>query len=449
MAEETLHAALNEILASAKVETVAKAIGTSKSYVTMIKKGKEIPTDVTLAALARKYAPDRLPELLCRAAWARAQRQEHRPEDQQKPQKLGKEQKPPPKPKKVDPEAMELLKKTLKAMAEYPPPVPPLAITHPRTLRDFPHGFYPLTIITGDKREHQPDRLTAGDLGVVSATPADTRWVLGLGLGPSVTMHVDRGLHSYTAEQLISRYAETNLLVVGGPATNHLTRRINRTALFQFNHNRNVDQHIDEAIDKAKALRDAQDFDGLRKHLTASHEDLTGQIVALFEGGVFSPLYGNSHVVRPSDVANPVPTLGIVTFAENPWYAEKRLGEGQPNDHKYVSIIVAGIRHEDTACALRCLTRDEKREGTFVRRPFGGVIEVASNQQMPFSEQIENARWTWREDGQDDQTDVAKYRRAMLDCFEKIEEALTKGELSHLQLTAEEARKCHDLLEAL
>src|SRR5689334_12121833 len=39
-----------------------------------------------------------------------------------------------------------------------------------RTLEDFPESFYPLVIVTGDKREDSASRITLGDFGAVSAS---------------------------------------------------------------------------------------------------------------------------------------------------------------------------------------------------------------------------------------------------------------------------------------
>ena len=58
----------------------------------------------------------------------------------------------------------------------------PIIKSSGRTLCDFPDSFYPLAIISGDKREDSESRITAGDFGAVSASPAEFRWLCELGL---------------------------------------------------------------------------------------------------------------------------------------------------------------------------------------------------------------------------------------------------------------------------
>jgi transcriptional regulator with XRE-family HTH domain len=53
-----------------------------------------------------------------------------------------------------------------------------------RTLADFPDSFYPLAVISGDKREVSQSRINFADFGAVSSSPAETRWILRLGLRP-------------------------------------------------------------------------------------------------------------------------------------------------------------------------------------------------------------------------------------------------------------------------
>jgi len=104
-----------------------------------------------------------------------------------------------------------------------------LGPTHPpktksRTLQDFPHAFYPMAIVTGDKREDSESRITVGDFGAVSASPAESRWLLRLGLRSDVEIYSDKVFLLQKPEELRERFGEKHLLVIGSPGSNHFAR---------------------------------------------------------------------------------------------------------------------------------------------------------------------------------------------------------------------------------
>ena len=108
-----------------------------------------------------------------------------------------------------------------------------------------------MAVVTGDKREDRESKISVGDLGVYAATPGDTRWIMNLDLRPDVIKHVDKTFVLLSETELIRQFAEVNLLVVGSPASNHLARIINSSAVFRFNYRPDVQNDINEIIAKA------------------------------------------------------------------------------------------------------------------------------------------------------------------------------------------------------
>src|SRR5262249_55722445 len=92
-----------------------------------------------------------------------------------------------------------------------------------RTLCDFP--FYPLAIVSGEKREQSSSRITAADFGAVSASHAEFRWLAALSLRADVELYGDKVFVLETAEELRERFGKMHLLIVGSPGSNHLARR--------------------------------------------------------------------------------------------------------------------------------------------------------------------------------------------------------------------------------
>ena len=109
---------------------------------------------------------------------------------------------------------------------------PPMRPATHRTLAGFPHQFLPITVVVGDRREKAPK--TAGDVFVLSASQAELRWLLSLGMPQDTEIVCDKVFSQASHEQLREWYSQRNLLVIGSPAANLLARIVNESALFPF-----------------------------------------------------------------------------------------------------------------------------------------------------------------------------------------------------------------------
>src|SRR3954453_20643829 len=107
-----------------------------------------------------------------------------------------------------------------------------------KPLTDFPEGFEPLVIVTGDRREVPP--LSKGDLLAYSASCIDSMYLPLLFTGSrqmktaSPIVLSDKQFVTDKEPDLHRRFGETNILVIGSPAVNLLARRINQRSPFRF-----------------------------------------------------------------------------------------------------------------------------------------------------------------------------------------------------------------------
>ena len=328
-----------------------------------------------------------------------------------------------------------------------------------RTLERFPDLFYPLCIVTGDKRETTGHLMTAGDLGVYSSTPADLRWIAGLGLRSDVKIHSDKNFVLLDEAELIKRFAETNILVIGSAAANHLARRVNRGAVFRFNHSEEATRYIDQCVYAAR------EREGLDRHLEELEKKgvvgrtLKQNMRSLFAGGIIDPTYQDDYVTASFNRFAPERQFdfGILTFAMNPFYDAVCKQRREPNDHKYVCIMAAGVHHPGTAHALRYLGTQERAEGVFESHPYGGVIRVELDLRVPFADRVELAKARWEDECDPDREPPPDPKQSILDGLDVIHAALSRepqGErkrqrLRGIVMSSVDAKNSAALLRAL
>ncbi len=414
---------LNEILGEKERKDIRDCIGKSLSYVAQILQGDQIPSDQTIALLAEKYAPERMGELLFAAAIARLERSKF-------------------------PNHQDLKETALKALeSTYAEDVRSSLGEKGRSFLNFPEAFEPLVIVTGDKREDRESWITIADLGARTATPADTRWIAGLGLSKNVVKHIDKNFLLLPENELIERFGRTNLLVVGSPAANHLARKINSSAIFCFNYSKKAQEAIEELIDQAKSL---PTLTQLAAYKEQHQSDLEKRIRSLFAGGIFDPTYPDEYVAaKYAQRAQQVQLdWGVVTFAANPYYAALCKKEGRKNDHRYVSILAAGIHHPGTAHALRQLSV-EQRERVFEKHPFGGVLRVELDLNEHFSTRVENAACRWEDEADRARKESDDQQQMLLNNLSDIKEQLEKKQLRHLELESNQVQAGLRLLQSL
>jgi len=420
---------LNELFGSTPGKKIAHSIGKTAGYVSQIRSGEQIPTDKTLATIANKFgATDRLHELLLSAAWARVQAQEFKNDN--------------------DGTLKRSVEEALQTLASV---VPSRSISTSkktgRTLSDFPDAFYPLAVVCGDKREERESNISVADLGAYTSTPADTRWIMNLGLRADVVKHIDKNFLLLSDDELIDQFGEANLLVCGSPAANHLARIVNRSAVFRFNYSRDTEQDIENVITKARNLSRAQ----LVAYQEEGRSDLVKRMRSLFNGGVFDPMHPADYV---SATYSQLPSytqfdFGVLTFASNPYYEMKCRRESKECDHKYISIMAAGIHHPATAHAIRLLGQDCRKEGIFAKHPYGGVIRVQLDLNIPFATRTMNAICQWEDAADRERKESENQKEELLRELEVIEKKVAKDELKNLALEEDQVTKCRKLIEKL
>lgn len=433
--DTNLHKLLNDITRNVPGAKLAKCLKKSPSYVSQMRsdKQKQVPTPETLARLAKEFdMSSRLPELFVAALYEQVG-------------SLTFKEDPDGSLKQLALSAVEQLHDCLTTAPAAKPR------TSGRTLADFPESFYPLAVVTGDKREERGSMISVGDLGVYSATPGDTRWIMNLGLRPDVVKHIDKNFVLLSEKELIDEFANVNLLVVGSPASNHLARIINSSAIFRFNYIQDIETAIKDIITKASGLS--------TELLGAYREDernrLSAKVRSLFTGGIFDPTHPDSDYIAAHYSQRAINyhfDFGVLTFAANPYYVRKCELNGIPESkckHEYISIMAAGIHHPATAHALRLLGQDCRKKGIFDEHPYGGAIRVQLDQNTPFSKRTVEAPCEWEDVADSERTPSNDQKKLLLEQLEIIKRRIGKKELKNLALTEKQSAECHWLIEKL
>jgi transcriptional regulator with XRE-family HTH domain len=259
-----------------------------------------------------------------------------------------------------------------------------------RTLCDFPHSMYPLAIVSGDKREESESRINVGDFGAVSASPAEARWLLKLGLRSDVQLFGDKVFMVEEPAELKTRFGKCNLLVVGSPGSNHLARRLHlsgptpgwRKALpvFRFNLHQHILQEIEKFLGELSDMNSLQ-LMGVQGDPHAKRQ-LKNWLHKLFGGGIIDPT-NKGHWERATEVP-PNRDYGLVSLGPNPF----------SDDDQHVCISAAGLHMFGTAHALRMLSNPDN----FKAHPYGGVIRVDMTQQQKFAKRFDESRAEWDSD---------------------------------------------------
>lgn len=277
-------------------------------------------------------------------------------------------------------------------------------------LTQFPIGFTPLTIVTGDRRDRPPK--TKGDLLAYSVSTIDFMHLQRLGLH-DVDIITDKTVVLEDENTLRYLFGRRHILSIGSPAVNLFSRMINRQSIFKFNipneawedaarHESVIEsikfssfelmlyqrffetgmgpdqlRKLEEFGDRQAEVRDLYArFQGLRlnypkwKNFVHSF-DLPGIIDPMDEA-----LHGTS-VGRDND-------FGLISFAPNP-FAE----QGEP----FFAIWVAGIHGIATAIGLKQLGNACQ---VFEKRPIGGVFEVQFPPYGGWHRKLQEAVFKWQ-----------------------------------------------------
>jgi hypothetical protein len=260
-------------------------------------------------------------------------------------------------------------------------------MTSGRTLVNFPSSFYPLVIVTGDKRETSESRINRADFGAVSASPAEARWLQQLRLDEEVELLTDKLFVLESEEQLRKRFGETNLLVIGSPGSNHLARRIHLSPplpgwrrgvpIFRFKIPQEILQEIEDLLADLAGLN-AKQLAGKQAD-PATDRDIRFRLKYLFTGGILDPSFHDFWVRAVALKQNL--DFGLISLARNPF---------SKDDH-HVSILVSGFHMFGTAHGIAMLSRPRE----FKHHPLGGVIRVTMNEGDDFAVRFDNSTADW------------------------------------------------------
>lgn len=262
-----------------------------------------------------------------------------------------------------------------------------------KSLVNFPEAFYPLVVITGDRREEYPQ--STADLLVYSFSVTDLTYILHLNL-KATEIYTDKYFVLYDDATLRRKFGNKNLLVIGSPAVNLLTRQINNDMLFRFN----IQEESELRLQAQSRILEKIKFDrgGLTIYrellkgaatleeailktgdLATKKNELTARYSWLFEEfertglksyksllhefdrpGIWDSIDQTIHGASPKGDRD----YGLVSIAKHPYAQDD-----------FVAVCAAGVHGIATAQSLRLLAEPK----SFENRPYGGVIEVQIN----------------------------------------------------------------------
>ena len=237
--------------------------------------------------------------------------------------------------------------------------------SHSRTLAGFPHMFNPLTIIVGDRREIEPK--TPGDLFALSASPGELRWILSLGLPSNTEIISDKIFRKASKEFLEETFGQTNLLIIGSPAVNHVARLVNETAFFPFQFDSSVRNKVKEIVNDIDQLNG--DRTKLMDFILSEKSKATSSyyLNQFMKGGFIDPVFEN----RTRGETVPFDRdYGTVSIARNPYSAR--------SSSEFISILAAGVHLPGTTHAIKLLANANSE---FKKKPMGGIFRVEMHDQ--------------------------------------------------------------------
>jgi hypothetical protein len=282
-----------------------------------------------------------------------------------------------------------------------------------KTLDNFPNAFLPLVVVIGDRRENPPHNMA--DILAYSVSATDILFMYHLGLCmKSIDVISDKIFVLEDTKTLKKKFGNTNLLIIGSPAVNLLSRKINESSLFHFNISQKAKKQlamqeeilgklkfertslriyheilygatsIDEIIRKVKGHKTniqtlkASINELLKKHEQTGLSNWKDLLHEFDRPGIKDPIDNTIHGESPK----PHLDYGLISIAPNPY----------SDSDEYSSIYVAGVHAPGTAHCLRLLSEHE----AFVAHPFGGVLEIDINLNQGWSDRLYNATIDWQ-----------------------------------------------------
>lgn len=323
---------------------LAKDIGVTASFISQAESGDTVPSDERLASWARALkAESTLPLLLLCAAHDRVSNGPEAPAIRASYRRM-----------------IRGLEESAGGRGD---------AVRTRTLADL-KAFSPMVIVAGDKREDPPK--TEGDIGALPASSQDDRYLHEVPLPSGTDKISDKVFVQLEERELRREFGKFNLLVIGSPASNHLSRIVNRHALFRFAFNRESGNEIDKLVKAARIEKD-KGPGALKVFRDNALRDLKFIMNEFKQGGIFDPL-PDRHKSRAKALRDGI-DFATITVARNPF---------ADNDN-FVAIMAAGFHLPGTVHAVKMLSEPDR----FANHPFGGVLEVKMNADAPWHEKIQ------------------------------------------------------------
>ncbi len=271
------------------------------------------------------------------------------------------------------------------------------------TLQHFPSAFLPLVVITGASQTYPPRQRE--DLFRDNAQFSDLTYLPRFDFGSKPLLISDRAIISMqNDEERAALLGDKNLLIIGGPAVNVVTREYWKQSIFNFQFDPRR-QDLTDLFDKILQPADLFSTEGFVSlfydYMNGSHkidihdkpfrdrgqkpkerEKLFEIVQALRRKiRVKDAKYDQiASIYKPIGFLDPIrldrggPPVGeidyaLISLAPNLWERPKT------TQNKRVAVIVAGFQELGTILGLKALTRASS--GWFDTHPLGGWMEVA------------------------------------------------------------------------
>lgn len=249
-------------------------------------------------------------------------------------------------------------------------------VTKQKILTNFPEAFCPLAIVVGDKRERGTRIHSPGDILAYPASTADLKNIHILGLPKDTEIITDKVFMVKNRDEIKEILAGRNILCIGSPAANLVSREVNKRAFFRFNIEQSTLQHSE--LYQARLFTIKNSIEDLRKYQELKNIAIIHSITAQFHhGGLFNPIF-DWPLSKRGFFQRALQDFAVISMAKNPY---------DDNTH---AILVGGVHLVGTIASLRFLANKDN----FKNHPVGGVIEVLERSE-DFYERIKNPEVNW------------------------------------------------------
>ncbi|MCG3162767.1 MAG: hypothetical protein JMDDDDMK_04120 [Acidobacteria bacterium] len=291
------------------------------------------------------------------------------------------------------------------------------------TLDQFPDMFSPLIIITGTSRYSPPESIS--DLFNASARLTDLLFINRLKLPLKTLVIPDSHIINLDPRNRVRLLGEKNILLIGGPVVNAVTRALWKKSVFgfSFDERRGAFNEIYDELKRTGLLNTKKQVELFHAFLNSSPEiDYDSDVyrdrgptkaerrkiydlVMEWRGKVGIPGANHDQIKKifyPNGSFDPVamneesaPGNGhdraLITLAPNIW--DRGIDDIDEDNYRgrYVSVIVAGFSELGTALALKSLANP----GHFKSHPLGGFLNVTPGQYSTDLEKITQANYEW------------------------------------------------------